>query len=238
MNTIAIVPARGGSKGIPMKNLAFVGGRPLIDWTLEAAQKSEFIDRIIVSTDNEFIATHALGFTGVEVFMRPDDISGDGAQIEDAMIHVLNEIPIDEHNHPMSEIVLLQPTSPVRRRWDLDMAIETFRRYAFDSLFSATPIFPYVWLPVQAGENIQFAPMKRAFHRHDLPRLNRQDRRPLLQENGSIYITRAIHLAGAGNRLSGDVGYYRMPAWTAIEIDNYFDIALADTTLEFHRETL
>ncbi len=238
MNTIAIVPARGGSKGIPMKNLAFVGGQPLIDWTLEAAQKSEFIDRIIVSTDNEFIATHALGFTGVEVFMRPDELSGDTAQIEDAMIHVLNQIPVDEHNHPMSEVVLLQPTSPVRRRWDLDMAIETFRRYTFDSLFSASPIFPYVWLPVQEGHRIDANPLKRAFHQHDVPRLNRQDRRPLLQENGSIYITTAWELASTQNRLNGRVGYYRMPAWTSIEIDNYFDIALANTTLEFHREVL
>jgi N-acylneuraminate cytidylyltransferase len=183
MSTIAIVPARGGSKGIPLKNLAFVGGMPLIDWTLEAAQESAWIDRIIVSTDNEFIASHALGFSGVDVIMRPADIAGDHAQIEDAMIHVLNQIPIDSDNTPMDTVVLLQPTSPIRRPHDIDGAIEAFNTYSFDSLFSATPIFPYVWLPVQQGMPISFAPMKRAYHRHDIPRLNRQDRRPLLQEN-------------------------------------------------------
>ncbi len=75
MSTVAIIPARGGSKGIPLKNLAFVHGQPLIDWTIETALQSEYIDRVIVSTDNAFIAAHALGFDGVDVFMRPDAIS-------------------------------------------------------------------------------------------------------------------------------------------------------------------
>jgi N-acylneuraminate cytidylyltransferase len=238
MGAIAIIPARGGSKGIPLKNLAYVAGQPLIDWTLEAAQESELIDRIIVSTDNEFIAAHALGFRDVEVIMRPAQISGDNAQIEAAMAYTLRQIPINDVHNLESEIVLLQPTSPIRRPHDIDAAIDQFKNYAFDSLFSATPIFPYVWLPIKEGGYIKDNPLKRAFHSHKLPRLNRQDRRPLLQENGSIYVTRAGYLARSGNRLNGQVGYYRMPPWTAIEIDNYYDVAIAETTIDYYSEVL
>ncbi len=238
MSTIAIIPARGGSKGIPLKNLAFVYGQPLIDWTIEAALQSEYIDRVIVSTDNEFIAAHALGFDGVDVFMRPDAISGDEAQIEDAMIHVLQKIPIGAGHNSFSEIVLLQPTSPIRRFYDIDGAIGQFRNQELDSLFSATPIFPYVWLPPRPGELRENTPMERAFHSHELPRLNRQDRRPLLQENGSIYVTRALDLVLSEDRLNGCVGHYRMPPWTAIEIDNLYDIAIANVTMEYYAEVL
>ena len=240
MSTIAIIPARGGSKGIPLKNLAHVGGKPLLDWTIEAAQQSEEIDSIYVTTDNELIAVHALGFMGVQVVKRPDNISDDNAQIEDAMLHVLNQIPIDGGNDMLSEVVLLQPTSPIRRPHDIDAAIDEFRRRKFESLFSATPIFPYVWLPVQPSVDMEMdiEPMERAFHKHEQPRLNRQDRRPLLQESGSIYVTRALGLVLTGNRLNGRVGYYRMPPWTAIEIDNYYDVTVANAAIAFYREEL
>ncbi len=234
MSVIAIIPARGGSKGITLKNLTHVGGKPLIDWTIERAQQAEEIDRIIVSTDHNFIAAHVFQFDGVEIHKRPDDISGDTAQIEDAMLDALMLTDVD----PLDEIVLLQPTSPIRRPYDIDGAIDQFRRGEFDSLFSATPIFPYVWLPGVEGGNTDENPLQRAFHSHVLPRLNRQDRRPMLQENGSIYITKAGFLAGHRDRLCGRVGYYRMPPFTAIEIDTFYDVALANTTMTFFEEVL
>lgn len=234
MTTIAFIPARGGSKGILLKNLTQVNGRPLIDWTIEAAQNTELIDRIVVSTDHNFIASHAFQFDGVEIHKRPEELSGDHAQIEDAMDDAFRLLNV----HPMDEIVLLQPTSPIRRPWDIEIAVETFRRGKFDSLFSATPIFPYVWLPPQEAAYSDFDPLQRAFHSHVLPRLNRQDRRPMLQESGSIYITNASFLHEYKSRLVGKIGYYRMPAWTSIEIDDWYDIAIANTTMKYHEEVL
>jgi len=234
VSAIAFIPARGGSKGILLKNLAQIYDKPLIDWTIEAAQNTELIDRIIVSTDHNFIASHAFRFDGVEIHKRPEELSGDQAQIEDAMKDAFGLLNI----HPTDEIVLLQPTSPIRRPWDIEMAIETFRRGEFDSLFSATPIFPYVWLPPMEGAHTDLDPLRRAFHAHTLPRLNRQDRRPPLQESGSIYITKASWLSEHKNRLCGRVGYYRMPSWTSIEIDDWYDVAIANTTMQYHEEVL
>lgn len=238
MSVIAIIPARGGSKGIPQKNMHIVGNQPLISYSIEQALAAERVDRVVVSTDDDQIAAYARAL-GALAIMRPDDISGDHAQIEDAMIQVYNELPVDSDTSRYGDIfVLLQPTSPLRRTHDIDGAINHLYNGEFDSVFSATPIFPYVWLPTVEGGTPEDYPMERAFWPHTNDRLSRQDRRPLLQENGSIYVTKADSLITEGNRLAGKIGYYRMPPWMSIEIDTLYDVAQAEVAMIMYAEAL
>ncbi len=234
---IAIIPARGGSKGIELKNMTLVGDRPLIAYTIERALESNEIQQVYVSTDHPTISSYAASL-GTIVVTRPNEISGDHAQIEDAMSHMFENFAIDSDWAGAwtddDLVVLLQPTSPLRRPHDIDGAIRHLRDGQFDSVFSATPIFPYVWMPAGSGDGT----MQRAFREHELPRLNRQDRQPMLQENGAIYVTRIPYFLAEHNRLSGHIGHYRMPPFTALEIDTEFDIAVAAITMSVYQETL
>ncbi len=216
----AIIPARGGSKGIPRKNLIDICGKPLVVWSIEQALASSRIDRVIVSTDDDEIAAVAID-NGAEVIARPADISGDNASTESAMSHVL-----EVANGEPDLVVLLQPTSPVRTATDINMAIEYLEEDDADSLFSSRHIEGYVWqglrydglLPVTYGCN---------------GRAPRQGLKSLaLEENGSIYVFRPSILRIYGSRLGGKITTHVMPASRSLQIDEHDDIALVEEIME------
>ena len=120
MNLLAVITARGGSKGIPRKNVLELCGKPLIAWTIEAAQKSNYIDRLIVSTEDEEIADISRSYGADVPFIRPAELAMDDIPGPEALFHALEQLPGYEN------ILLLQPTSPLRTVKDIDGIIQLF----------------------------------------------------------------------------------------------------------------
>jgi N-acylneuraminate cytidylyltransferase len=140
---LAIIPARGGSKGIPRKNLRPVAGKPLLAHSIEQARRTALVTRVVVSTDDADIAAVARQY-GAEVIDRPAAISGDTASSESALAHVLQHLG-DTEGYGPELVVFLQATSPLRRAGDVAGAIEALRREGADSLFSAYLLHGFTW---------------------------------------------------------------------------------------------
>ena len=136
---LAIIPARGGSKGIPRKNIKLLAGKPLIAYTIEAALKSKYLDRVIVSTEDREIAETSRHY-GAEVIKRPKILAKDKAKTIDVIFHLLNVLK--EKNYIPEIIVLLQPTSPLRIVKDIDKAIELFLKEKCESVVSVCECNP------------------------------------------------------------------------------------------------
>ena len=150
---LAVIPARGGSKGIPRKNIKNLLGKPLISWSIEAAQKSKLIDRLVVSTDDIEIAEISRNY-GAEVLMRPSKYATDSSSTVSVLQHALSEIQAET-------IVLLQPTSPVRVNNIIDAAIENFLKSRADTLATGYISHHYAW---GKFENIPRQEMDGFFH--------------------------------------------------------------------------
>ncbi|MDQ3069603.1 MAG: acylneuraminate cytidylyltransferase family protein [Acidobacteriota bacterium] len=222
MSTLAVIPARGGSKGVPRKNVRPLAGVPLIAHTIRHAREASEIDRVIVSTDDDEIAAVATG-AGAEVVRRPAAIAGDKAPSEAALLHVLETVRVG--GYVPDEVVFLQCTSPLRRQGDLDGALRHFRADGCDSLFTAVCTNPFRWRRTAGGlERINFAVGDRPM---------RQDREPEFVETGSFYITKRILLESTGVRLGGRVGCWEMPPLYAFEIDSPEDLDLCAALMEY-----
>ena len=132
MTRIGLIPARGGSKGIPRKNIKLFNNRPLIYWSIKHALESNSIDRVIVSTDDEEIAEIALSFSAEVPFLRPKSISGDLSPGINTVLHAL------ENLDNIDDVLLLQPTSPLRRTFDIDEIFKIRSKYNSDSAVSVS----------------------------------------------------------------------------------------------------
>ena len=129
---LAFIPARGGSKGIPNKNIKLFNGKPLIEWTINSALKSKLISKVIVSSDSKKILSISKKL-GADIVLRPKNISGDFATTESAIKHYIKNT-----KESFDTIVLLSPTSPIRKMKDIDNAIKEFKSKKQDSCFSAS----------------------------------------------------------------------------------------------------
>jgi CMP-N,N'-diacetyllegionaminic acid synthase len=199
-DVVVLIPARGGSKGIPGKNLFPLRGRPLIVHTIEQALGARHVNRVVVSTDDEEIATVSRS-VGAEVVLRPANISGDQASSESALAHALEFLRQFEGYVP-ALVVFLQCTSPLRQPDDIDRAIETLRTRQADSLLSVSPSHKFLWNErdgVACSLNYDW---------QNRPR--RQDMQKQYVENGSIYIFKPAVLAGTSNRLGGKIALHVM----------------------------
>jgi YrbI family 3-deoxy-D-manno-octulosonate 8-phosphate phosphatase len=219
---IAVIPARGGSKRVPGKNLLPLAGLPLVAHTIHHALAARSVEEVIVSTDDAEIAAVARGY-GADVVERPPELASDEATSESALLHVLDERAGRGLSDP-ELVVFLQCTSPVRRKDDIDGAVETLRAGGFDSLFSACATHALVW--ERAGGEV------RPVNWDHTRRLREQDRAPQLIENGSIYVFRPEILREHGNRLAGLIGVYEMDVWSSFQIDTPDDVALVEWILK------
>jgi len=217
---VAIIPARGGSKGIPGKNSLLVAGKPLLAWSIEHAMRSSMINSVWVTSDSTEILDIAELY-GARTILRPDNISGDSATSEEAWIHAVNEIKLSTE---IDLIVGMQPTSPIRGRHDLDEAIEKYYTENFDSLFSATQIEDHFeWRMTDSGaESINYDHSNRK---------RRQDIEVKYLENGSFYLFSPELLIKNNNRLGGYVGVYLQEKYKMYQIDNIDDVALCEAIL-------
>ena len=213
---LAIIPARGGSKGIPRKNIRLLAGKPLIAYSIEAARQSRKVDRVIVSTEDTEIAKIAERY-GAEVIKRPQDLAKDDTPTESVIEHVLYHLEKTEGYYP-SYVMLLQPTSPLREPSDIDCALKKMMDENADSLLSVCENDHFLW----SKETI--TPLN--YDYTNRPR--RQEKEWELLENGSIYITKTEIFLKEKNRLGGKITTYMMPKWKSFEIDELFDFQLVE----------
>lgn len=221
---LAIIPARGGSKGIPRKNIKTLADVPLFVYTIEAAMDSRLISRTVVSTEDEEIAWTVWEY-GAETIDRPKELATDFAPTEPVLEHAVKHL--EGEGYKADIIVLLQPTSPLRNGKHIDHALVTFFMGGYDSLLSVCNSHAYIW-SIERG---QACPLNWALGSRQL----RQLRDPEYKENGAIYITKRDILMSEHNRLGGKIGLYVMPEEDSLEIDNEFDFWLCEAILEQRR---
>ena len=215
MKSIAIIPARGGSKGIPNKNVMDFCGKPLVVWSILHAKSAELVEEVCVSSDSDEILAVAEK-NGATPIRRPIDISGDFATSESAIVHTLDFIEKRDGVEP-DIVVMLQPTSPIRRSYDIQNALNQFIEKQADAMFSASVLDDFcIWSQDANGLNaISYDPGERG---------RRQERAPLWLESGSFYIFKSSLLKEKNNRLGGKTATYEMPYWASYEIDEPEDI--------------
>lgn len=213
---IAVIPARGGSKGVPGKNLRRVGGRSLVARAVAACLATATIDETYVSTDDADIAAETQAAGGA-VIERPTDLAGDLASSESALLHALDVVTQDDR--PVDVLVFVQCTSPFIAAADLDIAVRRLLDGTADSVFAAVANHAFLWRPdgdMVVGVN------------HDASRrLRRQDRDPEYRETGAFYALRADGFAQTRHRFFGRTAVVSVPELTAMEIDTEADLDLA-----------
>lgn len=217
MTTVALIPARGGSKGIPRKNLVPVGGRPLLVHSIAQARRAAGIDRVFVSTEDPEIAAVARE-AGAEIVERPLALAGDTASTESAITHALEQWAAQ--GLVPDRVVLLQATSPFRAEGQLDAALATFDRAGCDSLLSVVRFVGFVWRRGADGLSLPatYEPTRR-------PR--RQEIEDTFLETGSFYVFRREMYEQTGSRLGGRIATFEVPAEDALDIDEPADLERA-----------
>ncbi len=220
LEVLGIIPARGGSKTIPRKNLAPLAGKPLIVWTIQAALQSRLLSRLVVSTDDEEIAQVARE-AGAEIIKRPAEIATDTAHTEPALLHAVDYLESTEGYVPEA-VALLQCTSPLRGSNIIDAGITKLIETGCDVVMSVAPIQH----PDKRGETRDgdiFVPEydygKRQFS---------QDVNEKYSENGALFVTRLEVLRKYQNRLGGEVRVLVMDPVRSIDVDDAADLALVE----------
>lgn len=216
-SVVAVIPARGGSKGVERKNLRRVGGIPLVARAIVAAQRCTEIDRVVVSTDDAEIAGVAREW-GADVVDRPAGIAGDTASSESALLHALEEL--ERRGIDVGIVAFLQATSPFIDSAALGEAVCSVRTRRRDTVFSAVATYGFLWSKGRGGSADGI--------NHDVGvRPRRQDRDPHYLETGAFYVMRAKAFRAVGHRFYGSIGIVEVPERTAIEIDTLAELEVA-----------
>lgn len=199
---LAVIPARGGSKGIPRKNIRPIAGKPLIAWSIESALKGQLVHKVLVSTEDDEIAGVAEQW-GADVLLRPTSLSGDDTPTLDVLRHVVERVPCDA-------VVLLQPTSPIRSAGLVDACIKEFLERKADSLATG------FWCKyVEYGTNSK----------------RRQDLTGFFYDDGNVYVI-SSGLIAKGDRYGTNIVRKVTSREENIDIDEPFDFWLAEKILE------
>ncbi len=226
LKVLAIIPARGGSKGLPRKNILDLAGKPLIAWTLDAAQASGYVDRCIVSTDDSEIADVCRAHGGDVPFMRPAEFAQDDSDTFDAVQHAVDQLP------GFDILMILQPTSPLRSAEDIDLTLEQLQLHQAPSCVSVVEPAKSPFWAYRIEEN-RLQPLID-------PRYARMRRQELPQSyvlNGAVYAARTNWLLQHRNCMSEQTVAHIMPAERSVDIDTEFDLKLAAFYLENAAET-
>lgn len=216
---IALTPARGGSKGVPRKNLADLGGRPLIAWTIAAARDCPHISRICVSTDDAEIADTARAWGADVPFLRPADLSGDEAPMLAVARHFVDTLELSDEQI----VALLQPTSPFRTAEDLSAAIDLFISSGASALVSVVRSESHPHWTFRMMDRGRVAP----FIAGQEKPTRRQDLEPAYRPNGAIYLCRAGAIRCNDGWSGPDTVGYEMPRERSLDIDDPWDLDIA-----------
>ncbi len=223
---LAIIPARGGSKGVPRKNIRILSGKPLIAWTIETALACLLLDRVIVSTEDQEIAEIARTHGAEVPFLRPESLAKDDTPGLEPVIHALLWLEENQAYRP-DYVLLLQPTSPLRISQDIKRAIEKLKSSNSEAIISVTPVkhHPY-WTKrlTDDGKLKDFLLVDHPLLRQDLP--------PAYALNGAIYLaTRDVVLQQHSFYAQNNTNGYVMPPERSLDIDSSWDFEVADLIL-------
>lgn len=222
MNVVAILLARGGSKGIPRKNLIDFCGKKLIIWTIEQCLATKGITSVWVSSDSAEILEVA-NANGAHMIKRPAELAGDTATSESAWLHALNMI--EEQQGVVDLVVAPQATSPLRESSDLERGLEMFATGQYDSLFSCSVVEDvYFWQRTKNG-------LIKSINYDWRNRKRRQDHAPQYIENGSFYLFQPQVLRQFNNRFGERIGMVEMEFWKTFEIDSTETLRLCSTIM-------
>tara|TARA_Y100000996_G_scaffold396660_1_gene362977 strand:- start:320 stop:958 length:639 start_codon:yes stop_codon:yes gene_type:complete len=212
MKTVALILARGGSKGIPNKNIINLRDKPLISYSINAANQSN-CDETWVSTDSNEIKKIAKSY-GANVIDRPKELSGDYSKSEEALVHFSDNIDYDI-------LIFIQPTSPLLNAQDINYGLESIKNNQYDSVFS---VYKEHWIPrwtqkiVPVNWDIDERPM-------------RQEKENQFVENGAFYITTKEQFSQSKRRYGGHIGVVEMPNYRSFQIDSMDDLKLIEKLL-------
>jgi CMP-N,N'-diacetyllegionaminic acid synthase len=229
ITVLAVIPARGGSKGIPHKNVRPLAGRPLLAYTADAVRASRTITRAIVSTDDAAIAAAARDL-GLEVpFMRPEDLSGDATPMLPVLQHAVREM--GQRGCAVDAVVLLQPTSPLRRAEHVDAAVELLESSGADTVVSVVEV-PHQFNPVSVMrlENDRLVP----FVEGPLV-LRRQDKPRVFARNGPAVLAVRTSVLQRGALYGEDVRPLLMTPEDSLDVDTLDDLELVEYFLNRRR---
>lgn len=228
LNVMAVVTARGGSKGLPNKNVLDFCGKPLIAWSIDAAKNSKHVDRVVVSTEDDNIAKVARAYGADVPFMRPDELATDEAVTLDVLKHLVSKI------QDYDLIVLLQPTSPLRIAQDIDTAIELCASNAMTSIVSVceadkSPFWMYYLSGEGEMENVLTANQASSTRRQDLPQA--------YALNGAVYVISKDALQAGEALVSKNTLAFRMPKSRSVDIDSKEDFVVAEALWAFSQNS-
>lgn len=220
----AFIPVRGGSKSIPLKNIKLLNGKPLVYWCLNTLQSVELVNEIIVSTDSDEIAkvVTSFNFPKVTVYRRSDENASDTASTESAMLEYINDKKLSGDD----VFMLVQATSPLTQVKYFEEALKQYQKGIYDSMLSCIRIHRFFWNADGTPKNYDY-----------LNRPRRQDFNGELMENGAFYISTVDNILKSGSRLSGKVGIYEMPEYTATEADEPNDWVVLENLMKRYHPT-
>ena len=228
---IAIIPARKGSKGLPDKNIKNLCGKPLIAWSVEAGKKSEYLDELMVTTDGAEIAEIAERVGARVPFIRPEELATDSSTTVDVVIHALRYYK-EKLNQVFDYVVLLEPTSPLRENYDIDLMIEKIIscEEQFDSIISIGEVHEHPSIMKNINDNL-LKP-----YNEKLPlTLRRQDNPPAYFPYGVAYITKTETIFSEGTFYPELTTWYKLKRYQNYEIDDIYDFLAVENIMKHER---
>ncbi len=224
-HVVAIIPARGGSKGIPNKNLVPFCGKPLVAWSIKQIRAARGVGSVWVTSDSDAILQVAVEH-GARAIRRPESISGDTASSESAWLHALDEI--EKLGPPVDLVVAAQATSPLREALDVERALEAFETQGYDSLFSGAELEDFfIWQQDRERGLV-------SLNYDSKKRERRQDVAKQFVENGSFYVFKPWVLRELNNRLGGKIGVSPMAFWKTFEIDSLESLEMCEALMRHY----
>lgn len=229
LRVLAVIPARGGSKGLPRKNITQLCGKPLIGWTIEKAKKSKYIDVLLVTTDCQEIAEVAKEFSAYVPFLRPKELASDEASTYDTVMHAL--VYLEKNEAKLFDIVvLLEPTSPLRDDDDIDLMLEKFvaLQDSFDSIVSVGEVNEHPSLMKRlVGSGIEpFCP--------GLPQATRrQDNEPAYFPFGVAYIAKTSEYVAQKTFYTTRCAFYKIKPYQNFEVDSIYDLLCIEGVMKY-----
>ncbi|GAB6052567.1 acylneuraminate cytidylyltransferase family protein [Magnetospira thiophila] len=221
LRVLVVVAARGGSKGLPGKNIRPLGGRPLVAWSIQVARESAFVDRIIISSDSQDIINAAVAAGAEAPFVRPAALAGDDAEMEPVLLDALDRLP-----ETYDLLVLMQPTSPLCVAADIDDSLRKCVDRGANSVVTVTELAksPYRAFKLDEQEQlVRLLPPPKGGQRQELP--------ISYAVNGAVYVVRVDHLREYGKLIDGETLGLVVPQERSVDIDTLLDFRLAELIL-------
>lgn len=221
MKTIAFIPVRGGSKSIPLKNIKPFCGKPLLCWNIDALEKCPEVDHVIVATDSDEIweIVEEQNYQKTTLYRRSSENATDTASTESVMLEYIRDANLEDN----VVFMLVQATSPLTETTHFSEALQMYAESKYDSILTCVRSYRFFWNEDGSSMNYDY---------NNRPR--RQNFGGMLMENGAFYINTVKNILGSSNRLSGKIGIYKMPEYTATEIDEPDDWIILENLMYRH----